>query len=141
MRKTIIAIAIITAPILLFSSCSPCRVEYAMVKASDASIAALRTAIELYAKDCGALPSEEQGLAALLTDPGQTGWQGPYIRGGVLPPDPWGTLFRYRINGNTFSIISAGPDLKFGTADDRDGTSKDSRTTGCSAISTRADAV
>jgi hypothetical protein len=33
----------------------------------------------LYA-DCGRYPSEEEGLAALLTNPGVAGWRGPYWR-------------------------------------------------------------
>jgi general secretion pathway protein G len=132
MKKTIITMAIIAAPILLFSSCSPCSVSHARVKASDASIAALRTAVEFYAKDCGVFPSQGQGLAVLLVDPGQTGWKGPYIRGGELPSDPWGTPFRYQLDGEKFSIVSAGPDLKFDTADDGNGKPKESRTTGCS---------
>ena len=132
MKKAIITVAIIAAPILMYSSCSLCSVSHARVKAADTSIVAFRTAVELYAKDCGVFPSQGQGLAVLLTDPGQTGWKGPYIRGGELPADPWGTPFRYHLVGAKFSIVSAGPDLKFDTADDRDGKPKESQTTGCS---------
>ena len=32
----------------------------------------------LYA-DTGLLPSEPEGLAALVVDPGVSGWQGPYV--------------------------------------------------------------
>jgi general secretion pathway protein G len=121
----------VAASLIILSSCSPCRVEYAMVKATDATISNLRLAVDLYAKDCGKIPTEAEGLKALLTNPGVPAWEGPYIRGGKIPKDPWGNAFRYTVSSNDFLICSAGPDLKFDTADDRDGTEKESRTGGC----------
>jgi hypothetical protein len=35
-------------------------------------------ALALFFTDCGRYPTEEEGLAALLANPGITGWQGPY---------------------------------------------------------------
>jgi len=38
------------------------------------------------------------------------GWNGPYLRGGSVPQDPWGRQYRYVSDGRTFQISSMGPD-------------------------------
>lgn len=77
----------------------------------------LATAMGYLQADCGCLPSDAQGLASLLSDPGFKGWNGPYIRG-ALPSDPWRSPYRYRLTKDFYEIRSAGPDAKFDTSDD-----------------------
>jgi len=74
--------------------------------------------VQRYAQDCGTPPTTDQGLPALVTDPGIPGWRGPYLDPPVVRLDPWGTAFRYRLIGTNFVIHSAGPDKKFDTRDD-----------------------
>jgi len=95
----------------------------ARAKATDMSINALRGAVQEFAADCGAPPSTERGLQALMLDPGIPGWAGPYLRGESqeIFLDLWSTPFHYESDGSTFSIRSAGKDGTFGTDDDQVG--------------------
>jgi general secretion pathway protein G len=88
----------------------------AMIKATRASIAAIGTAVDMYEVDTGRYPPS---LSALLSDDGSPNWSGPYIRGEGVPADAWGTAFEFRTVGDTaYKIVSAGPDLQMGSADD-----------------------
>lgn len=82
-----------------------------------ADIGRLMAAMGYLQADCGGLPSDMQGLGALLADPGFKGWNGPYIQG-KLPVDPWKSPYRYQLTKDDYELRSAGPDQKFGTADD-----------------------
>lgn len=69
------------------------------VKAARAQIKALEDALDQYRLDVGRYPSSEQGLAALMAPPpGESRWQGPYLKKGV-PTDPWGNPYQYRSPG------------------------------------------
>jgi len=73
----------------------------------------VRRGIERYRKDLGAWPPD---LTALLRDPGDPRWQGPYI----LEPaeDPWGNPYKYRPSETGFTLKSYGPDAAEGGGDD-----------------------
>lgn len=87
----------------------------AMIKATRASIAAVRTAIDMYEVDTGRFPAS---LQALLTSDGAPNWNGPYVKG-QLPADAWGTPLTFSTQGeNGYQITSGGPDLQVGTGDD-----------------------
>ena len=88
--------------------------EKAMKKAARASIAGLSSAIDLYEVDMGRYPPS---LNALIQNDGSPNWSGPYIKGG-MPMDPWGTQFGYTLGEGSYKVISAGPDMAQGTADD-----------------------
>ena len=77
----------------------------------------LATALGRYRFHVGAYPTAQQGLKALIADPGEPGWLGPYIV--QLKPDPWGTPYCYapRPDGPP-DVYSAGPDLRPDTKDD-----------------------
>jgi len=63
-------------------------------------------------------PSTDQGLNALLTNPGDAkSWRGPYTEANKLK-DPWGSDYAYESDGRNFTITSAGPDLSMGNEDD-----------------------
>jgi hypothetical protein len=88
----------------------------------------------VYEVDIGKYPSS---LDALLKNPGDKKWKGPYIKTKEWPPtDAWGTPLRLSLSGGTNgslpSLNSAGPDRTFDTADDlkSDGTSFESTTPG-----------
>jgi general secretion pathway protein G len=75
-------------------------------------------ALQLYRVHNAGYPSTSQGIDALLANPGNArSWRGPYIERNKTI-DPWGTQFGYESDGRDFTIISAGPDRQFGTADD-----------------------
>lgn len=77
----------------------------------------LATALGRYRFHVGAYPTEAQGLKALIEDPGEKGWLGPYIV--QLKRDPWGTPYVYAVKPDgSLDVFTAGPDLKPGTPDD-----------------------
>jgi general secretion pathway protein G len=43
---------------------------------------------------------------------GVTSWNGPYLKGGNVPPDPWGKPYVYRSPGEhaNYDIVSYGAD-------------------------------
>lgn len=76
----------------------------------------IRTALEWFRVHCKRYPTSEEGLKALVRNPGVAGWQGFYLE--ALPPDLWGHPFIYSSSNDTVRLASAGPDGKEGTADD-----------------------
>lgn len=90
------------------------------VRAAQAQIAALTSALNTYRLDVGQFPSDEQGLAALTARPnGVTRWDGPYLQKGV-PPDPWGRPYLYKSPGQhgEFDLYSLGKDGQAGGSGD-----------------------
>jgi general secretion pathway protein G len=82
-------------------------------KAAKIQIESFSSALDLYFLDTGRYPTSSEGLGALVQRPGSTqSWNGPYLKGGVVPPDPWGKPYLYRAPGQhgTFDIISHGAD-------------------------------
>jgi general secretion pathway protein G len=82
-------------------------------KAAKIQIESLGSALDLFYLDVGRYPSSSEGLPSLTQRPGNlTGWNGPYLRGAVVPSDPWGRPYVYRSPGQqgTYDIISYGAD-------------------------------
>jgi len=95
------------------------QVGKSRVKAAHAQIDALDKALEQYRLDVGRLPTTEEGLASLNTQPsGVTNWEGPYLKKAV-PLDPWGHPYIYAQPGthqNDFDLLSYGRDGQAGGA-------------------------
>jgi len=91
--------------------------ENARIRATRASISAISTQVDVFQLDVGRLPNS---LDELINQPsGASNWNGPYIRGGAAAlQDAWATPFTYRREGNSYKIISAGPDQQMGSGDD-----------------------
>lgn len=74
----------------------------------------LAGALDHYRLDVGGYPSDDQGLAALVTKPVDAPrWNGPYLQASETPLDPWGRPYRYRTvdeAGRGFEIVSLGAD-------------------------------
>ena len=96
-------------------------------KSAAIQISDLEQALEIYKLDVGRFPSTDQGLDALVRQPsGVRGWNGPYLKKGELPYDPWGNAYQYRYPGNAGQpeIISLGADGRTGgSGEDKDVTS------------------
>ena len=80
-------------------------------KTAGVQIADLDKALELYKLDVGRFPTTEEGLDALAKKPATvaSGWNGPYLKGGV-PADPWGKPYRYQSANGVVEIVSLGAD-------------------------------
>jgi general secretion pathway protein G len=70
------------------------------VKAARIQIQSFASALDLFYLDAGRYPSGSEGLDALVHPPGgMTAWNGPYLKGGNVPNDPWGNSYVYRVPG------------------------------------------
>ena len=99
------------------------RQVHANIDATRISIAGVQQALKLYSLDhLGNLPSTAEGMNCLVLDPGKKDphWRGPYLE--QTPRDAWGTELQYQFPGrndaSSADVLSAGPDLQFGTDDD-----------------------
>jgi general secretion pathway protein G len=81
-------------------------------KAAKIQIESFSSALDLYYLDLGRYPTTSEGLGALTQGNNAPGWNGPYLRGGVVPNDPWGHGYVYRSPGQhaPYEIVSLGSD-------------------------------
>jgi general secretion pathway protein G len=90
------------------------------VKAARIQLQSFGTALDLFYLDAGRYPSTDEGLAALVRPTGAVaGWTGPYLKGGVVPNDPWNNPYVYRSPGvhAPYDIESYGSDGQEGGTD------------------------
>lgn len=83
------------------------------VKAARIQVESFSSSLDLFYLDNGRYPTTSEGLAALAQRPGAAeAWNGPYVRGGLVPNDPWGHAYIYRSPGEhgTYDIVSYGSD-------------------------------
>jgi general secretion pathway protein G len=83
------------------------------VKAAKIQMQSFSSALDLFNLDAGRYPSTAEGLAALVRrTPGVEAWNGPYLRGGSVPNDPWNHPYIYRAPGQhgAYDIMSYGAD-------------------------------
>ena len=76
----------------------------------------LRIALEMFHRDCGRYPSTKEGIIALINNPGELTWKGPYVT--FTRPDPWKHPYQYIFTNDVMRIFSGGPDETTRTADD-----------------------
>jgi general secretion pathway protein G len=83
------------------------------VKAAKIQIESFSSALDLYYLDMGRYPASNDGLVALVQRPGNAQeWNGPYLKGGAVPNDPWGHPYVYRapVERAPYEIVSYGAD-------------------------------
>ena len=93
--------------------------------AAKAQIELLGQALDQFRLDVGRYPTTQEGLSALMVNPGATGWEGPYLKK-ALPPDPWGKPYQYLSPGShgEYDLLSYGRDGNpGGDGEDKDVTS------------------
>ncbi|HLH87361.1 MAG TPA: type II secretion system major pseudopilin GspG [Xanthobacteraceae bacterium] len=83
------------------------------VKAARIQVESFASSLDLFYLDNGRYPTTSEGLVALAQRPGGAdSWNGPYLRSGTVPNDPWGHPYIYRSPGEhgPYDIISYGSD-------------------------------
>lgn len=93
--------------------------------AAKAQIELLGQALDQFRLDTGRYPSTQEGLNALVVNPGIEKWDGPYLRKG-LPSDPWDRPYQYQSPGShgEYDLFSYGRDgSPGGDGEDQDVTS------------------
>lgn len=89
----------------------------ARVKAAALQIQALSNSLDLYYLDSARYPSTSEGLPALVRRPGNLEtWNGPYLKNGTVPADPWnnGYVYRSPAENGPYEILSYGSDGREG---------------------------
>lgn len=73
----------------------------------------LSSALDVYRLEVGGYPSSDEGLMALVENPGNVSqWNGPYLRKKTIRKDPWGNDYNYVYPGRNgdFDLYSLGAD-------------------------------
>ena len=71
------------------------------VKAAKIQIEGFSAALDLYYLDNGAYPAGNEGLTALVERPSSArAWNGPYLKTALVPADPWGHAYIYKVPGD-----------------------------------------
>lgn len=85
----------------------------------------MELAIDSYEVDMGEFPRSGNNLQELINPPtgnNANAWQGPYLKKGGIPTDPWGNEYVYVFPGKnnlgSYDLYSSGPDGKAGSEDD-----------------------
>ena len=90
----------------------------ARTKAARLQIASFSNSLDLYYLDVGRYPTSQEGLAALVKRPaGVDVWNGPYLKGGTVPTDPWRNAYVYvapGTHGDAYDLMSYGSDGREG---------------------------
>ena len=87
------------------------------VKTAKLQIESFGSALDLFYLDSGRYPTTSEGLNALVQRPtGIEVWNGPYVKGGKIPTDPWGNNYEYRspVEAAPYQIVSYGSDGREG---------------------------
>ena len=109
-------LVVITIIGLIMSLVGPRVLNYlaeSKIKAAKIQIQSFSSALDLFYLDAGRYPTGSEGLAALVKPAaGLTAWNGPYLKGGIVPNDPWGKPYIYRSPGerSAYEIVSYGSD-------------------------------
>jgi general secretion pathway protein G len=83
------------------------------VKTARIQIQSFASALDLFYLDAGRYPTSAEGLTVLVRPPtGTAAWNGPYLKGGNVPTDPWGKPYVYRSPGEhgAYDLVSLGSD-------------------------------
>jgi general secretion pathway protein G len=109
-------LVVITIIGLIMSLVGPRVLNYlseSKIKAAKIQMQSFSSALDLFNLDTGRYPATSEGLGALIQSTGTIpAWNGPYLKGGVLPNDPWGKPYVYRSPGEhgAYDILSYGSD-------------------------------
>jgi len=72
------------------------RVGQSKQAAARAQIELFGAALDQYRLDVGSYPASGAGLDGLVKNPGANNWNGPYLKKGAVPKDPWGNAYKYK---------------------------------------------
>jgi general secretion pathway protein G len=110
---TIIGLIVAWAATNLFG-----KQEQALARMAKGKLSSMSGQLDTYKLDTGRYPTTQEGLRALLTNPGNvSNWNGPYVRGADDIKDPWKNDWIYKSpgeGGRPYDITSLGADGKEG---------------------------
>ncbi|MEL6839243.1 MAG: type II secretion system major pseudopilin GspG [Pseudomonadota bacterium] len=113
--EMLVAVAIVGLLIGVVGPAAMRQLQSSRVTTAEAQITQLRSALDIFLIEVGRYPTEQEGLNALISGAGTIpGWNGPYLRDGQLPADPWGGAFLYSLDQGQVRITSLGADGQAG---------------------------
>ena len=87
-------------------------------KTAKLQVESFSASLDLFYLDTGRYPTTSEGLNALAERPADAAvWNGPYLKGGRVPLDPWGNPYQYRSpvdHTPPYEILSFGSDGREG---------------------------
>lgn len=89
----------------------------ARVHQTEMAFGQIRSSMQMYRMHNSKYPTQEQGLVALIDNPGIKTWRGPYCEPELLK-DAWGNEIQFESDGRKVRFTSAGEDEQVGTEDD-----------------------
>lgn len=93
-------------------------------EAAKVQVQQITQALDLYRLEVGRYPSQQEGLNALIEQPGgASAWNGPYLKKKEAIVDPWGRPFLYKIPGDhgDYDVFTLGSDNnQGGNGEDKD---------------------
>jgi len=122
LMEIIIAVAIVAVMAGALTPVIHHEINVARSEATSRELSLLKGGLLKFYEDTGRFPTEAEGLAALVADPGANNWQGPYVSGGQSNPlaaigsDAFGEAYVYDLNPNVNAggidllVASPGPD-------------------------------
>ncbi len=125
---TLIEMVLVLAIIALLVGAGVVKLTGVMDAGKDGAVrsdvTAIVTALRLYSMKAGSLPTQEQGLRALVEKPTTAPFPKSWIKqmdslDSIM--DPWGNMYQYRypgLDGREFDVFSLGADRTEGTDDD-----------------------
>jgi general secretion pathway protein G len=120
--EIIIAVAIVAVMAGALTPVIYHEINAARSEATSRELSLLKGGLLKFYEDTGRFPTEAEGLAALVADPGVNNWHGPYVSGGQANPmaaigaDAFGETYVYdlapnvNVGGIDLLVASPGPD-------------------------------
>lgn len=108
--EIMIVLAIVAGLMAVLGSTANEKLQKSRVANAKIQIKELGKQLESFNLDCNVYPTSDQGLNALVQNPGPdvcANWgPNPYLK--KLPKDPWGKEFIYESDGSTYTLRSLG---------------------------------
>lgn len=118
---TLIELMVVLVILALLTTIAAPRVTKYLSKAKSQAakiqVEALSAAVDAFLLDTGRLPTDSEGLKALLSGPSDTpAWDGPYIKKSASLIDPWGRSYHYKQPGShsDYDVFTLAADNKEG---------------------------
>jgi len=88
------------------------KTEKAKIAKTQAQMIHVEQALDQFYLDTGRYPTTQEGIQALITNPGIEGWDGNYLTKQKMPTDGWNRPFQYQSPGThgDYDITSYGKD-------------------------------
>ncbi len=91
------------------------QLSRARAKTASLQMDTTTASLEMFKDDMGRMPTEAEGLKALVVDPGTEGWLGPYLKSDKSLNDPWAHPLVYTVaSDGSATVTCLGADGKAG---------------------------